>query len=150
MLEYKRSLFVPADATSLIKRVQALPTSAKRLWGTMNVVEMFVHSRMALELYMGEFSLPSVTHWYTPIAKWHALSILDFPRGIPLPYELPKIQGAVLEDERLSLIQAIERFSSLKSDHPIPAHPMLGSFTRDQAGRFAHKHTNHHLKQFGG
>jgi len=143
-------MFVAADVEVLLLRIRRLPPTAKRKWGTMTLDGMFVHSRQALELYMGDFTLPSVRHWYTPIARLHALSRFNFPRDIKLPYDLPDSTNADLETERDRLIEAVKRYASLPIDYRIPEHPMLGKFKREEAGRFVYKHTDHHLRQFGG
>jgi hypothetical protein len=111
---------------------------------------MLAHCTLALDVYSRDFGLPDSTHWYSPISKWFALSVIPFPRGIRLPAQLPLEDGLQVEQERESLINGIRRFADLPEDHTFTPHFMIGALSREDFGRLAYKHTDHHLRQFGG
>jgi hypothetical protein len=89
------------------------------------------------------------THWYSPLSRWFALSRLPFPHGIRLPFELPAEDGLDFQREKDNLLVALDRFAALPIDHKFKPHFLIGELSREEFGMLAHKHTDHHLRQFG-
>jgi hypothetical protein len=139
----------PKDVQLLVDRIHRLTLDSQRRWGTMSAAGMLAHCTLALEFYGRDFDLPMHIRWYSPISKWLALSIVPFPHGIRLPFELPREDGLDFDTEMLTLIRALHGFASLPPSHEFKPHFLLGRLSREEFGMLAHKHTAHHLHQFG-
>lgn len=149
VFSYQHSLWIKSDVEALEQRILRLTKNSQRRWGSMSVSGMLAHCSLALSVYGGELDLPMRTRWYSVFSKWFALSALPFPHGIRLPFKLPGEEGLVFEEQREGLLRAVDRFSELYTDHLFKPHFLLGELTREEFGMLAHKHTSHHLRQFG-
>jgi hypothetical protein len=149
IISYPYSMWRPDDVQLLVDRILQLRPDSRRRWGTMSVAGMLAHCTLALEVYSRDYDLPMHIRWYAPISKWFALSKVPFPRGARLPFELPQEDGLDFEMEKLTLIRALHSFASLPSSHEFKPHFLLGAMSREEFGILAHKHTAHHLRQFG-
>ena len=49
--------------------------------------------------------------------------------------------------DRAELVDLLRRFAAREADWP--RHPLFGTMNRDDWSRWAWRHTDHHLRQFG-
>lgn len=52
-----------------------------------------------------------------------------------------------LEQQKKELVERLARYTDFKNEGFV--HPFFGPMTKEQIGKFAYKHTDHHLRQFG-
>ena len=77
---------------------------------------------------------------------------LPWPHGAKtLPeadQELGGTQPIDFAEDVAGLKALMERFIAQKSD-PFPHHPLFGSMSSGESGRWGYRHIAHHLRQFG-
>jgi hypothetical protein len=142
----------PAQRDALIARVERLSPEAKGRWGSMTAPEMLAHCADALRMGLGD--LPC-TPKNAPLArlavtKWLFLNVIPFPKNAPTAKELRSRAPKPWNDERADLVALIRRVGSAGETYPWAAHPLFGTLSGAQWGQLAHKHLDHHLRQFGG
>ena len=142
----------PADRDGLIARVERLSPDATAAWGRMTAPEMLAHCADALRMSLGD--LPCAPK-NAPIArlaltKWLFFNVIPFPKNAPTAKELRARAPLAWNDERAELIALIRRVAGAGAKHPWPDHPLFGRLSGAQWGQLAHKHLDHHLRQFGG
>jgi hypothetical protein len=141
------------DRTTIVSRMQALSPSCAKRWGSMDVVQMLQHLRLAGRMAVGELPVPSSNKRAFQVfpLKHLILYVLPFPKGAPTAPELkPNIAASLeLETERAAVLDLLERIGTGPREGAGPAHPLFGPMTWREWGVATYKHTDHHLKQFG-
>lgn len=137
---------------ALVARLEAVRPDAARRWGTMTPGEMLCHLGDAAASVLGRAGQGPT--FRKRLMKWVALySGLPWPRGARTRPEVdPKAGGTRPSDFEADRRRAIE---GLRAVAAAPAaalpvgHFMFGAMTRDDWHRWAWRHTDHHLRQFG-
>jgi hypothetical protein len=147
-----------ADATDrarLAERVRRLTPDSTPRWGRMSVAQMLAHCADALRNATGELPIAvrALPLARTRLVKWLMIDVVPFPKGAPTAPELLRKDVVDIEPERTALLALLERFAP---EHAAPQggvrwapHPLFGALTPAEWGRLAHKHLDHHLRQFG-
>jgi hypothetical protein len=86
--------------------------------------------------------------------KWLALRApVAWPRGLPTPAEVdPHEDGTKPTDfvaDRVRAISALREFASAAAESLSPTHGAFGPMSVRDWYRWAYRHTDHHLRQFG-
>lgn len=150
-----RSIFDPAARRALLERVDALRPGAHPRWGGMTVDVMVVHLSEGYRLLLEATDRkPPRNRLKAAAMRWYALHIpLPWPRGAPAPRPIRAGEGlrpaGQFEREVRELREQIERFARAEPDGGWPPHHRFGRLSRDQWGRWAWRHADHHLRQFG-
>lgn len=145
-----KSMFDEPTRREIIERIGSLHESSQPLWGKMNLYQMLKHCNRWEEMVLankkykrplmgrlfGKRALRSVLKDATPLGR-HSPTIPDL--------QIREMEGDIHEEKR-KWIDAISQYSQYA--HPEFIHPFFGRMTREQIGRFAYKHTDHHLRQF--
>ncbi|WP_291909004.1 DinB family protein [Chitinophaga sp. CB10] len=142
-----------ADRAALITRIQALQETNPAQWGKMTIHQMMYHCILweDLALNKSQFRQNLIGKIFGRMAL-RSLTKNDEPlkRSTPTDPSL-KVSGNVvqtfpeLKAKWITLLQEHEQHA----DTPI-MHPFFGKMTGAQVGILAYKHTDHHLRQFGG
>lgn len=139
-----------ADRADLVRRAWTLTPDHTAKWGSFSVAAMMAHLTDAARMATGD--LPVVPK-APPFLKWAPvryliIHVLPMPKGAPTaPELLARSSAADLAQEQQvlqTLFDDLPRRSTLA-----PTHPAFGPMTRDDWGAIVHKHTDHHLRQFG-
>lgn len=146
-----------ADANvheSLVARLQALTASRERRWGSLTAHEMLCHLGDATDMALGVRPRPRpVPVRRRPIMKSVWLwSPIRFPHGVRTnPHHNPKADGTRPSDFQRDLARAMDgiRAIAAASDGLESAHGLFGTMSTRDWQRWAYKHTDHHLRQFG-
>ncbi len=136
---------------SLVARLERLQQETQRRWGTMTAGEMLCHLGDANTGVLD----PEVGRRQRrphPIVKWLALvSPLHWPHGLVTPKVVdPKAGGTrpgVFDRDRARAIDSLRVISTATTMSPI--HSIFGPMSVPDWQRWAWKHTDHHLRQFG-
>jgi hypothetical protein len=140
-----------ADRDALLARIAALSPGTPRQWGTMSAGAMLAHLCASAEMALGDLQArprgPRLFHHF-PI-KHLALYLLPIPRGAPTAPELVMPEAPDFEADRARLVLLVTRLGATPSAGMGPAHPLFGLLTWREWGALAHKHMDHHLRQFG-
>ena len=145
------SILNAADRAEIVSRMQSLSVSSTPRWGSMNVVSMVQHLRLAARMTVGDLTVPSANKRAFQMfpLKHLILYVFPFPKGAPTAPELKPVDAATFEEERAALLELIERIGKGPREGAGPAHPLFGPLTWREWGVATYKHTDHHLKQFG-
>jgi hypothetical protein len=145
----------PAVRRALVGRLGALRPDTPRRWGTLTAHEMLCHLGDAAEMVLGirprARSLPPRRR---PVARWLGLwTPLRWPHGWPTnPRHDPRREGTRPTEFAADLRRAvagIEGIAAAGPDAVDRAHGVFGAMSLRDWQRWAYKHTDHHLRQFG-
>ncbi len=145
------SLTNDTDRARIATRVRALTANATPRWGRMTVAQMLAHCADALRNATGELPIAvrALPFAQTRLVKWLMIDVVPFPKGAPTAPELLRKDVVDIEPERAALLALLERFASAHAPVSWAPHPLFGALTPAEWGRLAHKHLDHHLRQFG-
>jgi hypothetical protein len=137
----------------LIGRIESLNADAKPIWGKMNVDQMLSHLVHAGELPFVE-SVPNVSSWMSrTIIKPLVLYVLPMPKEVKTSPEIDQLQKGRRPEgfdiDKAKAIDLINRLGTLDPDHDCLCHPFFGKMSAKEWALIAHKHIDHHLRQFG-
>jgi hypothetical protein len=145
----------PRIVRSLIERLSAVQPGRQRRWGTLTAHEMLCHlgdaTAMVLEIRPRPQPVPLRRR---PLVKWLGLwSPIPWPHGWPSnPSMDPKAGGTRPTAFEKDLARAIEGLEGIAAAGPYvltPAHGFFGTMSVLDWQRWAFRHTDHHLRQFG-
>ena len=136
----------------LIARVNALRPNAKPEWGRMSVEQMLSHLVQSGELPFVA-SVPDKSSWAArTLLKPLVLYVLPIPKDVKTSAEIDQQQDGRkplgFEADRAIVIESITKLGTLPENEPCFAHPMFGRMSAKQWAVIAHKHIDHHLRQF--
>lgn len=150
-----RTVADPNVVRSLIERLQGLHPDDQRRWGTLTPHEMVCHLGDANDMVLRTRPRTEpVPIRRRPIIKWLALwSPIPWPRGWPTnPMLNPKAGGtrpSAFASDLARAVAGLEGIASARQDALEPAHGVFGVMSLSDWQRWAYKHTDHHLRQFG-
>ena len=136
---------------ALLARLARLSPDTTPAWGRMTAPQVLAHLTDALRMAVGE--LPC-TPKRVPIArrfpvKHLLLYVLPIPKGVPTAPELIARTADDWSAEQARCAALVARFDPPLAPTAWPEHPFFGPLTGAQWGHLAHKHMDHHLRQFG-
>lgn len=140
-----------AVRASIAARAQRVTADAKPGWGKMNASAMMAHINDSLRMALGDLPVKSknLPLRYKPIRKLF-IYYLPMPKGAPTAPELiARCANAVLEDEKQTFADLINRCAAVTPETKLAEHPAFGDLSYDEYGALIAKHTDHHLRQFG-
>ena len=150
-----KTLANPAVLESVMDRLARLTPESRRRWGTLTPHEMLCHLGDAFEMVLGiRPRRRPVPMRRRPIMKLVGLRMpIRWPHGWPTnPMHDPRAQGTrptEFASDLARLIAAIERLSASSPGDVEPAHGLFGIMSLTDWQRWAYKHADHHLRQFG-
>ncbi len=138
------------DRSKLLGRLDSLTPSSQPRWGKFTVGGMLFHLRESARMASGDLPVPDAKKgaFKTFPLKHLILYVFPFPKGAPTSPLLLTTSPAEFATAMAELKTALDGFLHA-DDRPAPAHPLFGPLTRREWGALVHKHTDHHLRQFG-
>lgn len=149
------SAFDPRVAESLHKRLAAFRPAAERQWGRMSAHQAVVHMTDSFRMALGERPIPDQsTFALRTVGRFVAFHTpLPWPKGFPAPAELDQTKGGSppgrWEHDLEALHRALDRFVADPARVHGEVHGVFGPLSRTEWGVWGHRHTDHHLRQFG-
>lgn len=133
-------------------RLRALRPDSVRRWGSLSPAEMLCHLGDAAASVLARPGGESAPQ--RPLRKWVALrSPLPWPRGARTPPHIdPHVGGTRPGDFEQDRRRAIDGLRAIATATPgaLPkAHGLFGAMSANDWRRWACRHTDHHLRQFG-
>lgn len=142
-----KNLFAQDDLNSILLRLNSLDGTEQRLWGKMTLSQMLRHCRlqldMALKLVPAKDIFPFPIQWIT---KQTVGFLIPWPKNLMVAPEMKVVEDAEFSSERELLIQ---RILEMKEKDDFGSHPFFGKMSKEEWGKIAYKHLDHHLRQFG-
>ena len=150
-----RTVARPEVLRSLVTRLGGLRPDTPRHWGTMSPHEMVCHLGDAAEMVLRSRPREQPLHARArPVFKFLALwSPVRWPRGRGTsPMLDPKSGGtkpSVFARDLERAVGGLEAIAAAKPGSLEPGHGLFGTMSVADWQRWAYKHTDHHLRQFG-
>ena len=145
-----RNMHVEADRDAILARMRRLSPDATPRWGRMTAPQMLVHITDAMRMASGHLVVRAKRHPVRlPIIKQLMLYVIPMPKNLPTAPELIARAPAAFHEEMHTFTEAVRKFSERDPALAWPDHPVFGVMTGKSWGALAHKHTDHHLTQFG-
>lgn len=144
------SIWDPTVRAELVRRAQALTPAHGAKWGQLTVAGMVAHLNEASRMALGDLPVKAKAPPFLKLApvRYLVIHVLPMPKGAPTaPELLARSNDADLAREVADFAVLIERVAAAAA--LAPSHPAFGPMTRADWGVLAHKHTDHHLRQFG-
>ena len=153
--EMIKTIADPTVLNALVEHLGALRANSGRRWGTLTPNEMLCHLGDAFEMVLRirPRIVPISRRRRKHAAYWIGLwSPLPFPRDFPTnPEHNPRDQGTRPTDfdrDRARVVAALRGLAA-PSGGLEPIHGAFGPMSRRDWQRWAYKHADHHLRQFG-
>lgn len=149
------NVFDPAVADRLRSRLERLRPDSARKWGRMTPHQAIVHLIDAFRISFGEqeVTVPPLGP-LKYVVRFAAFTLpIPMPKGVKTAPELDQVKGTGgsapgdFDEDRAELVRLLERY--IASDGDLPEHPVWGRMSKGMAGRYAWRHMDHHLRQFG-
>ena len=149
-----RTVGDPDVLSALERRLRQVTPTSQRRWGKMTAHEMCCHLGDAAEWVLRRRqNVPVPPGRFRRLSKWLGLwAPIPWPHGFPTnPRHDPKAQGTRPEVFSADLDRAISSLQDLaESEVDLePEHAVFGKMTVRDWHRWAYRHTDHHLRQFG-
>lgn len=150
----KENLGDAAQRAQMIARLRRMTPESPRRWGRMTPHQAVCHLSDSFRSMMSAVAITSVaTPWSRTVIKWVALRApMKWPPGVPTRPEVDQMIGGTRPVEfardREQLEGIVEQFAARSGDNFQP-HPMFGRLTTEEWQRWAWRHMDHHLRQFG-
>jgi hypothetical protein len=140
----------PAVRAALVTRALTLTPQHTAKWGKFSGAAMMAHLNDALRMAVGDLPVdgkaPSFLKW--PPVRYLFVHVLPMPKGAPTaPGLIARSSSADLAQEQQTFQALVEALGTREVMADL--HPAFGRMTRDDWGVLIHKHTDHHLRQFG-
>jgi hypothetical protein len=139
----------------LLGRLAKVSPETARRWGTLTSHEMLCHLGDAKATVLGTRPRKgSVPLRRRRVIKWLGLwSPIPWPHGWPTnPAHNPKAEGtrpSQFESDRARVVGGLRSIGAAEADSLIPAHGFFGIMSTLDWQRWAYRHTDYHLRQFG-
>ena len=146
------TIFDKSTREGLIARINNVNQDSNAQWGKMNVYQMLKHctswdewvlgthkpkyKQSFLGLLFGKLALKSSVESDKPMQK-----------NMPAGFLAVKEESGDVTLQKQKWIHRMNEYASY--DNPDFVHDFFGRMTKEQIGRFAYKHADHHLRQFG-
>jgi hypothetical protein len=145
------SILNDADRTQICERIRSVTSGSTARWGRMDATAMLAHLRLSALMALGELPVANKSKRAFQVfpIKHLILHVVPFPKGAPTAPELLAPAPAPLDAIRAELVTLVERLGQGPREGHGPVHPLLGRLSCREWGVATHKHTDHHLRQFG-
>ena len=140
-----------AERARFCDRVSRLEAATPARWGRFNAAQMVAHLNDAMRMTMGELA---VAPKRGPLRYWPIknliIYVLPFPKSAPTaPELLARGATADLAVEQAMFRTLVDQVAAKPAADRWPDHPAFGTMSHADWGVLAHRHTDHHLRQFG-
>ena len=145
----------PRVLQSLVRRLRAIRPDSRRRWGTLTPHEMLCHLGDAEDMVLGTRPRkePVRLRRRTLVKLLWLWSPIPWPHGVATnPLHNPRLKGTRPSDFGKDLARAIDglqHIAAAPGDRLESAHGFFGTMTLRHWQRWAYRHTDHHLRQFG-
>jgi len=147
-----RTIFDDDARRELTGRLSLLTVGNRPLWGKMEPAQMVKHCRLWEEMIHENklYRRPLIGRLIGPLILKNVLKSPEFRKNSPtIPEMLVTDTDIDLDDERHKLIALVNGYPGYNQPDNSFIHPFFGKMTREQIGKMAYLHLDHHLKQFG-
>ena len=139
------------DRTAICQRIGSVTSASVPRWGRMDAKAMLTHLKLSALMALGELPVANKSKRAFQVfpIKHLILHVVPFPKGAPTAPELLVPDAASDDATRSELVSLVERIGAGPREGDGPVHPLFGRLSFREWGVATHKHTDHHLRQFG-
>jgi hypothetical protein len=154
-VEIFRTVASPAVIQALTDRLSRVRPDTPRRWGTLTSHEMLCHLGDACEMVtLARPRAQPVRVRQRRLVKYVWLWLpKQWPRGVPTnPMHDPRVDGTRPSDfdrDRRRVVNALQAIAAARPGSLEPGHGLFGTMTTRDWQRWAYRHTDYHLRQFG-
>jgi hypothetical protein len=134
----------------LVARIAALNSDCVAQWGKMNVYQMVKHCTLFEDMLVREKKYRQIFIGRL-VGKMVLKQMLEkdkpMMRNAGTLRELIVTGSGDLAAEKKNLIAKVRAHENFSNEGFV--HPFFGKMTKEQVGKMAYVHTDHHLRQFG-
>jgi hypothetical protein len=148
---YLASLKEPKHQQALLARFDRLTPQHQGLWGKMTVDQMICHISDQLRIALGEIpTKPTNTILANGLVKKLAIYVIPWAKGKhQAAPEMLNFRPINWQTDLTNFKSTVDRFVARDINGPWSPHPLFGSLSGRDWGVLAHRHIDHHLRQFG-
>jgi hypothetical protein len=145
------SILYDADRAAICQRIGSVTSASVPRWGRMVAQAMLTHLRQSALMALGDLPVANKSKRAFQVfpIKHLILHVVPFPRGAPTAPELLVPDSAPVDAIRSELVTLVQRIGEGRREGIGPVHPLFGRLSFREWGVATHKHTDHHLRQFG-
>jgi len=149
-----KTVFDPAQRERLLARIDRLEAGSPRQWGRMTPHQAVCHLSDALRATLGERTGPARREtMQRRVVRFVAFTLpFRWPHGVRTAPELDQQRDGTppvdFERDRAELKALLERVAATDGAGLRPHH-LWGPMRPGEVGRYAYRHADHHLRQFG-
>lgn len=150
-----KTLARPADKAEILERIGRLRPGHAGRWGRMSVRRMVCHVSDAYRMMAGEKRVRGTGGLLgRTVVKWMALYFpAPWPPGVRTSPEIDQEIGGTRPGEWTAdlrdLVALVGGVTSGGRAAPRQPHPLFGPMSEAEWQRWAYRHADHHLRQFG-
>jgi len=148
-----KDIFNPQTIQEFQTRIENLNPNSQGQWGKMSVYQMLKHCADNEQLMLGQrkFKRVFLGRIFGKIAlKSNIKDDAPLSKNSPTHPDLVITANGDMEQEKQRWIKLLHNYPQRKSnDYKDFIHPFFGKMNSEQVSRFAYKHIDHHLRQFG-
>lgn len=140
----------------LVARLERVSLDSQRRWGTLTPGEMLCHLGDAAESVLGIRIPPGPPSTNRPRTLFKLLALyspVPWPKGVPTrPGVDPRREGTKpggFSADQARAIESLRALAIAPADRLSLSHFRFGSMSQRDWRRWAYKHVDHHLRQFG-
>lgn len=137
----------------LITRIDKLTGEEKPSWGKMTLEQMLSHLVQTGDLPFEPMVPDKSSFLSRTLIKPLILYILPMPKDVQIGPEIDQQQNGRkplgIAVDKANVVESIKRLGTLPVDHDCLGHPFFGKMSAKEWAVIAHKHIDHHLRQFG-
>jgi hypothetical protein len=145
------SILNDVDRTAICQRIDRITSASVSRWGRMDAKAMLTHLRLSALMALGDLPVANKSKRVFQVfpMKHFILHVVPFPKGAPTAPELLVPDSSPVDAIRSELMTLMERIGKGPREGEGPVHPLFGRLSFREWGVATHKHTDHHLRQFG-
>ena len=145
-----RTIHDPLARAELFARIDKLSPQAAARWGKFTPPRMLAHLIDAVRMAVGDLPIRQrKTFLANRLVRYLVIHVFPFPRGAPTAPALLARAPDHWSSDVAALKAIIERAAAQKDGGTWQPHPAFGVLSAADWGVLIHKHTDHHLTQFG-
>jgi hypothetical protein len=149
-----KTLARPGDRAELLRRLKAIQPTTPAAWGRMSAHQMICHLCDTSCMMLGTRQVTPVTGlMQRTIIKWISLyAPVDWPEGVPTTPETDQEIAGTKPSEfarDVAVLEALVEQLIAPRTSAWPPHPIFGAMSERAWMRWAYRHMDHHLRQFG-
>ncbi len=151
----KKNILDAKTRAHTLERIAQFKAGSPALWGKMNAAQCMCHLADQLRMAFGQIKVAGVpTFMGRMVVKRLVLLGMSAPKGkVSTAPEIDQLtagtQPTTFEEDRETLLELLEAFFRKSDTYEFQDHPFFGPLTKNQWGKLAWTHLDHHLRQFG-